>query len=578
MNGNFKVELKDKTTGIAVKTVTVDAKITDYWKYESTYGYPFINRGESGQTLHQYLLQLPFSSAGIQLFENQLSTKRDKFRTKLSDTYIAYASRYNAAANPEQYSSKAGHMSDYQVTTDFNQSATVGGQVTYTMKWSWDASQGNGTFKSLGTLNAQGAHAKDTTPILQNGAESLSTVSAGQDFSVTTDSSYVTSPSVGANRLVNVDDTSTMQGSSSPLNYIAQGIVSERLDNCAWYYQTDNNIVQLWFNKRNEYQQDSTYLSEIRYRVINKKALNRFHLGQVDGLHPLQYNPDLFDGSFNINTGSHQLFPIKLYMDRLCFGAPAKIQNSGYCVFCALDSNVANANPNPDNKTPNRHSSAPWYKVKTYVIKGDSPELISFSSSYDSPLSAITTPWSSDNKYYRYICSCTGFLFTRDFAYIYSDTQNNKVVKRYLSGDTFAWEIDNSAPANVMLTFMDNEPDCFGMCNYYADLYGANVGNHTTVQYTLLNQIDKSTHGYFLKPTGGGTENADYKRTQVSLSDYRLDNPFMLDINSERSLPQTSNYLSYNLTDALFAKANLPEPITKTSDYTLDITFTLHIY
>lgn len=570
MNGNFKIELKDKTTGSVVKTVTVPAKITDYWKYESTYGFPAVDR----HAHLKYLLTLPFSSAGIQLFENTLDLSRSKFRTKLSDTYIAYASRYNAAGNPEQYSSKAGHMSDYQLTTDFNQSSTVGGQVTYTLKWSWGASQGNGTFKSLGTLNAQGAHAKDTTPILQNGAESLSTVSAGQDFSVNCSVGQVSSGNPGA-REVNVDSSNsvTMLDGSSLIKFNLDYIYSQKASaaaSCAFYYQTNDNIIQLWFNTRNVLTQNNTYESEIRYRVISKSALHRFHLGQYNGLHPLNFNPDVYDSSFVINSGTHILVPLKCTADGTGTSISCKIENNGYFLLFAADSDTGNANPNPDGKTPIRHSAAPWYKMKTFVIKGDIPELIAFSSVYDSALAAFIS------DYPRTISSYAGFIFTSDFAYIYVDAQTSKLVKRYLSGDTFAWELSLNTPDRILLSFLDGESSAFGMCNYYRSLQYTMTGT-TSVQFTLIDKSDPTIiQGYFMNPTANSNPYSDFVKQMSYICDYNVDNPFYLSTNLD--LSGTPVYYSFAKTDALFAKANLPEPITKTSDYTLDITLTLNIY
>ena len=566
MNGSFKIELKDKTTGIAVKTVTVPAKITDYWKYESTYGFPGVNR----TSYARYLLTLPFSSAGIQLFENTLDESRNKFRTKLSDTYIAYASRYNAAGNPEQYSSKAGHMKDYQLTTDFNQPATVGGQVTHTLKWSWGASQGNGTFKSLGTLNAQGAHAKDTTPILQNGAESLSPASAGQDFSIFCSCYSESGTGTPTYRTVNADSSVDMLQSSAWLRFDMPYVYARGSGYVVYSYQTDKNIVQLWFSRKNELQENNTYESEIHYRVVSKNDLHRFHLGQYSGLHPLSYNLNIYDSSFVINTGSQTLVTPS-YTAAGTNGLGIQIEQQGYFVFFVKDSTTGNANPNPDGKTPLRPNTMPWYKIKTYVIKGDTPELISFSSVYDSALTAYIYASSQ----YTQITSWAGFIFTADFAYIYVDLQTRKLIKRYLSSDTFAWELSLTNPNNMLLYLLDDEQGCFGLCKYSSTVQ--TLSSTCLLQFTLLSQSNPNqTIGYIILPTYTSVPGRNYFGRQIYLWDYTVDSPFCLDAGMETTNAVT--FASFARTDALFAKANLPEPITKTSDYTLDITLTLNIY
>jgi hypothetical protein len=585
MTGSFKIDLKNKNTGDIVKTVTVPAVITDYWKYESTHGYPFVYRGAGGTwpngSPFTHLLTAPFSTAGIQLFENTLSTKRDKFRTKLSDTYIAYASRYNATGNPEQYSSKAGHMSDYQLTSDFTPNSQIGGQVTHTLKWSWDADHGNGTFNSLGTLNAQGAHAKDIEPILSSGVESINTINAGQDFSLDVSENYFSYNGPPYPREINVNaaNSGTMQDGASVMTYISeyihsQGSASEPI---VYYYQTSSNIVQLWFNKKNELQQDNTYLSEIRYRVIQKTALHRFYFGQMNGLHPLNINYDNYDGSFNINTGTHQLISPD-FSENLSGLPPIKIEKSAYFACFVKDSDTANGNPNPDRKTPLRYQNCPLYKVKTYVIYGTTPQLISFSSTYDSVLSIIAAN-SYSAQAYSNVLSCTGILFTQDFAYIYADVQNQKVVKRYLSGDIFSWDMRMSGANRILLTFLDNEVNAFGMCKYYQNVL--NFSALTTIQYTVLNINDPTDIlGYCLKLSGNSKPiNEDFIYNMIQIWDYRVDNPFILyAYNKKTGLPDSNCFAICCKSDALFAKANLPEPITKTSDYTLDITLTLNIY
>lgn len=568
MTGKFNIVLKNASLGTVVKDITIDAAISDFYKFESTFGFPSMNRvsertyanitaTSSDQDINpQSCMSARFNAAGVRLFEDALDLDRHKIKVNPKSKYCGYATRYNSSSSVTTYSSKAGTMSGF--TSDIDYTRDFGDRARVSLSWHWDANHGNGTFKSVGVGHAAGVHAIDDEPI--QSINSYTPASQGNDFysyaGVTKDNSAI---------VINTD-TGIMRGTDHPIYTPFLYARSNSIP--VFYYEQGNNIVQLMLTDINVLT-DNSYHTTVKYRIIDKKWMNEFTIGIAQGIHPLSCPYDYFndckeDGEFTINSGAYPLRYPEYNSSTTSVFMPCLVENNAYVVFIAQAGEPGLA-PNPDNYDTQRPE---YYPVNVYVISGTTPSLRLYNSYYDSPLS----------KLYTDVTAYTGLsrvLFFEDYSYAIIPPRTNLnedsyLIKRYLSSDSYAYRVnlDNS----VTRYYLDFLPDMNG-CFAFANIYSGN-----TPYIVAGNFINKDTGAfeeyYFSTVDMGDAAGIDASLiTTITRIKSLYDNPFYM-------LMKPDGRVFYMLlnTNFLFAKANLPETITKTSDYTLDITLTLNIF
>lgn len=571
LTGEFNIQLKNASSGTVVKNITLPAVITDFYKYESTSGFPFMSR-YAHKASDSYNAGFCANTAivnasGIKLFKATLNESPHKFKTTIDDEYCGFATRYTDAANAHQFSDKAGYMSDYAFSSiDFRKAE--GERVKLMYKWTWPANKGNGTINAVGTGHQAGVNAVDKDPLFTDFNAAASQV--GMDFY-----QYGCLPVGNYDRPVSTaflpnasENTMTSQNNQfylSPFMHWRASVADRD-----FYYQTDANIVHIWFRTLNELNENNEYVSVACYRVINKKWMYKYCLGMAQGMHPLNTlnwyaGEDAFpDNEISINSGA---YPLRVNIT-LARGANNGyswpiVEDNAYCIFFA-DAGAPGLNPNPDGENPTWADARPQ---RCYVILGDTPELRVYNTQYDSLLTCM------DVHRYTYhsdpVLQAT--LFCKDFSYIliyHVNNNQNLIIRRFLSGDSFVFKTDIGAGAEMS----------FGLCF----LPAAGTGTFclyrhaNTANYTLPGKICNISDGQQVAYALLGQANEGLVRSLTSkiLLDGNNDSPYKL----TALVDGDTRFSSVLATNFLYAKANLPEPITKTSDYTLDITFTLHIY
>lgn len=572
LTGEFNIQLKNASSGTVVKNITLPAVITDFYKYESTSGFPCMSRyahGSSDSYNAGFCANTAIVNAsGIKLFKDTLDESPHKFKATLDDTYCGFATRYTDAANAHQFSDKAGYMSDYSFgPIDFRN--VEGERLKLMYKWTWPSDKGNGTIKSVGTGHQAGANAVDIDPLFTdfNAAASQMGMDFYQygglpvgDFDSPRSTAFLPNTS---------ENTMTSQVNAFPRSPFMHWRSSA--SNRDFYYQTDANIVHIWFKTLNVLNENNEYVSIACYRIINKKWMYKYSIGIAQGMHPLG-TPDWYagadafeDGEISINSGAYalRLNPTIGGGTRTSCSYPI-VEGNAYCIFFA-DAGEAGRNPNPDAENPYWNHSRPQ---NCYIIMGDTPTLRVYSTQYDSLLTNMNV---KRGGYFDTDPVIQATLFCKDFSYILiyrvSDNQNI-LIRRFLYGDSFIFKINLGAGSRYAfnLCFVPDQPS--GTFCLYKDSFSANY----TLPGKICNILDGQQVAYAL--LGQADEGLVRSLTYMTLLDATNDNPYKL----TALLNGDTRYASVLATNFLYAKANLPEPITKTSDYTLDITFTLHIY
>lgn len=573
LTGEFNIQLKNASSGTVVKNITLPAVITDFYKYESTSGFPCMSRYSHG-TSDSYNAGFCANTAivnasGIKLFKDTLDESPHKFKTTIDDEYCGFATRYTAAANAHQFSDKAGYMSDYIFDSiDFRKSE--GERVKLTYKWTWPSDKGNGTIKSVGTGHQAGVNALDKDPLFTDFNASASQM--GLDFyeyGCLPIGNY-DRPSSAAFLPNTAENTMTSQ-----INYFHYSPFMHWRSSVAdrdFYYQTDANIVHIWFKTLNVLNENNEYVSTVCYRVISKKWMYKYCLGISQGMHPLSTpnwytGEDAFpDGEIVINTGAYQLRKNIAIADgtRPGYSWPI-VEDNAYCIFFA-DSGAPNLNPNPDAENPSWSYARPQ---NCYIILGDNPTLRVYNTQYDSFLACMNAKRSPGVDQVDPLEQAT--LFCKDFSYIFIcrvDNNTNYLIRRFLYGDSFIYKIALGAGGRR----------AFNLCF----LHGASSGtfclykDSSSANYTLPGKVCNISDGQQVAYALLGQADAGlvHSVTSETLLDANNDSPYKL----ATLVSGEQRFRSVLATNFLYAKANLPEPITKTSAYTLDITFTLHIY
>lgn len=569
MTGKFNIVLKNASSGTVVKDITLDAAISDFYKFESTFGFPSMNRVSERTYANitattsdtdinpQSCMSARFNAAGVRLFEDELDLDRHKIKVNPKSKYCGYATRYNSSSSVTTYSNKAGTMSGF--TSDIDYTRDFGDRARVSLSWHWDSNHGNGSFKSVGVGHAAGVHAIDDEPI--QSINSYTPASQGNDFysyaGVTKDNSAI---------VINTN-TGIMRGTDHPIYTPFLYARSNSIP--VFYYEQGNNIVQLMLTDINVLT-DNSYHTTVKYRIIDKKWMNEFTIGIAQGIHPLSCPYDYFndckeDGEFTINSGAYPLrYPTYNSLNTSVF-MPCLVENNAYVVFIA-QAGEPGLSPNPDNYDT---QNADYYPVNVYIISGTTPSLRLYNSYYDSPLSKLYTAVTG------YI-GLSRVLFFEDYSYIIipprtTVNEDSYLIKRYLQNDTYAFRInlDNSV-TRYYLDFLPDMDGCFAFANIYS---GNNAAYVVSGNFININTGAPEEY-YFSTVDMGGVIGLDAARiTDITRIKPLYDNPFYMLIKPDGRV----FYMLLN-TNFLFAKANLPETITKTSDYTLDITFTLNLF
>lgn len=583
MHGEFEITLTDVNTGV-VTVDTVPAILTDFYKYESTYGFPFANRlsRQYGSTPTDgsaafasfFTMSAFFNSSAVKLFTQALSEKKKDIRTKLYNNYCAFATNRAYNADEAALSSKYGYCSSYRHSID--RSTADGTLIEF--NWHFDADKGNGVIKSVGTSAPIGVHAVDNEAIAP--VDSTTTEQRGYDFSTYMAYNYM-NDTLPRNSATALFSTYVADIDCAPL-ISARGTLNDKSAIREWYYQTKTKIVQLWSDSWNVLNESNNYITTIKYRIIDKKWLFQYCIGIGQSVHPLSM-PDWlnnsgvsFDGSIEINSGAYELKNIALYSGTDAGKVAAEAKNA-FAVFFVAQAGEYGVNPNPDGIDYSIGDNGKMCRVKTFAISGNTPTISTFDSVYDSPLSAlITDRYASLGAYQQSLVPRSKILFDEQYNYYYvrtggslhSEQYYHYYAKRALLSDELLWRVD----------YMPNRELCLNFASTYE--LGI-VAQYFTVdsnsQHCLGNGVivdmltGQTSEGYELD-YNWVTIYASGKPflTRVLLKPLR-ESPFML-------CPcHHAEYTVAIATDFLYAKANLPNSITKTSGNTLDIKFTLYI-
>lgn len=579
MTGSFNIKLKNKNTGTVISEQTVPAIVTDFIKYESTYGFPSSERFVHGADWDDNVngMSAFTNSSSIHLFEDELSTDKTKFRFDLNNPFCGCAGYFTDAVTVDSGldNSKMGDMVSAENSYDYaNQHPT---KIEF--KWNWSADKGNGTIKSLGTGYGAAAQAFDDYPIINEGLYT----NIGSVKAQTSEATFTLNASIPK---TNLTSQFVANNDSMITKYInSRSSISQHTEIFTAYYQTKTNIIQLWSDNPNVLE-GTDYHTTFKYRVINKKWLMKYTIGIAQGMHPLSIGED-YDGEITIYSG---IYPLKSGINDsfadYCF---QNVENNSYAVFVAQ---TATANENPQAVADGGDydvDSVAWKcdraRCVAFVIRGDTPQLYTYDTEYDSPLYALGKPHSDNNGEYFYNHWNSPILFTEDNCYIYiseyatPNEYNLKaiLVKRSLSGNTLMWKRTifardsysdfrdgnhsiafNYVAQNGIMSFQSvysNSRACIG-CEIY---------DHTDDTFTPNGYACDMVYQTY---TIGGATHTIFRLDGFG------DNPFFLS-------PCNRWYTEYAIglkTNFLYTKANLTTPITKTSDNTLEITLTLYNY
>lgn len=572
MHAEFKVTLTDVNSGTP-SIVTVPAIISDFYKYESTYGFPFANRvnRQYGSTANQeasyYGMSALFNSSAVKLFTSQLPTKKKRIRTNISNTYCGYAANRQSSASEAGFSTKYGYCTSYSTNVDRG----TPDNTYFEVNWHFDANRGNGTIKALGTSAPIGIHSCDTEQILP--LDTAQSIELGKDYSP-----YMCFPYGGACAPAN-SSTTTYQVNSADIDcsplISMRGDLNDKDTIREWYYQTADKIIQLWSDSFNVFNENNEYVTEIKYRVINKKWMFQYCIGIDQGVHPLTMqdwinNPSaIYDGVLEINSGAYPLKNTALYDSNDQYKVAGESEEAFSVIFVAQAGQFG-ANPNPDALDKYLSDNGKMCRIKTFVISGASPMVTVFDSVYDSPLSAFVTDRAQVTSP---IVARSKILFDKDFNYYYvrsgvdsSQQSYYYYAKRSLTEDTLQWYNKYNVGQLLCLNFTMASGSGIAAAYFTYD----NTNNYLGNAVIIDKATGQSIEGYELSCLNTYSACGKPFNTLVLLKTLR-ESPFFL-------CPCASS--EYNViisTDFLYAKANLATEIVKTSNYVLDIQFKLYI-
>lgn len=571
MPANVKVELINPSTDEVVDTVTADGVLPDVHKYASTIGFPHTRRTAEGLAL---FWNSAFIFQGIMCNSEQVDSSKSKCTFK---PFIDVTARgnYCTDAFTKTYDDIAYKMGDLDKRYGYYNNTLSGNTLDSCVKvWEWDTANGNGNINSICLTTPQAAitYNKDFP-------EDMVALPKTSIYPLTGITRYTSFPS----SIPKIDSVANLTDSADYITSLIDVDLSSTDGAKISFYETTKNIVFLkilgedyTYNgvtypaKRNEQQEDGTYVTRVYYKIVDKKWLYKYrqpifgseNTGDTyEVYHPIATFRSSHiianaDGYIDINTGTSELN----------FGSEnpvfCRVEDNAYAILgLRYDDGVRN---NPIDYDANVYMNY-FKKSRYYAISGDTPTLEVFDSLYNTPIhyDPATTYASSQEE----------ALFTRDRCVIlryYRSGRYNFIEKRTLSGFNLVWRNDlgTTAPTNTSFVAYSSSviDQIYGAGKYYAILYlyqgdsGASSREAPRVS-AILDMDNGEIVGY---ATGSPMDITSYK-----LVYYDLESPFRLYYTQYSS--------SYDLKLAMYTnfftmKCNLPRTIVKTADYKMRVT------
>lgn len=578
MPAKVRVELLNPSTDAIIDAVEANGILPDVHKYLSTFGFPHIQKPISSNDAG---INLFWNSAyifqGIMCNSEQLDNSKSKciFKPCLdvtargnycTDAFTVTAS--NVVYKMGDLDKKYGYYNNILSKNSLDKCVKV---------WEWGTENGNGVINSIGLTNSPASvtynkdFPEDIVSLPATATYPLSGITRHTSFpssmpKIDSTANLATNDASGLVSIIDVDLSSTdnafITAYETSKNIVFLKIIAEDY--------TYNDVT--YPAKRNEQQEDGTYVTRVYYKVVDKKWLYKYRQpifgsentgDSKEVYHPLatllsEHIIAHSDGYIDVNTGEEQFK----------FSSPFfhNVEDNAYAVFShSYGTRGANA---PSDYDANVYT-AYFQKSKYYVISGDTPTLEVFDSVLSTPIRNAGT---------SYATNYTTSLFTRDKGVIlrYYNTSSSRkyhfIEKRTLYGFSLIWRntLSMTAPDNTSFTAVSSSviDQIYGGDKYYATVYLYTGKNSSSSRYAPRASavLDMDT-GNIVGYTNG--LNIDTNITRCIHIYYDLESPFRL--------YYTQNSSSFDMKLSMFTnyftmKCNLPRTIVKTSDYKMRVT------
>lgn len=571
MPAKVKVELINPSTDEVVDMIEADGILPDVHKYISTFGFPHIEKTDAGSNL---FWNSAFIFQGIMCNSEQVDGSKSKC-TFNPCTDVTARGNYCTDAFTITYDDIAYKLGDLDKRYGYYNNTLSGNTLDSCVKvWEWDTANGNGNINSICLTTSQAAMTYN-----KDFPEDMVALPKTSVYPLTGITRHTYFPSI----IPKIDSTANLGTNSGGLISSLIDVDLSSTDGAKIsFYETTKNIVFLkilssdyTYNditypaKRNEQQEDGTYVTRVYYKIVDKKWLYKYRQSifgsentgdTYEVYHPIAaFRPEHIiansDGYIDINTGTSV---VNFDSTNPVF---CRVEDNAYAILgLNYDDGVRN---NPIDYDANVYMNY-FLKSRYYAISGDTPTLEVFDSLYNTPI------YGSDSTY---ASSKEEALFTRDRGIIlryYRSGRYNFIEKRTLSGFNLVWRNDlgTTSPTNTSFVAYSSSviDQIYGAGKYYAIMYlyqgasGASAREAPRVS-AILDMDNGEIVGY---ATGSPIGTTSYK-----LVYYDLESPFRL--------YYTQNSSAYDLKLAMYTnfftmKCNLPRTIVKTADYKMRVT------